>query len=288
MKTIYLVLVLVLFHIQCTSGQNRSVHRLQKIEILPKALKECSGLVELGDSLFAGINDSGNDAELIVFRTGSNNAEGIRRVSVRAASNHDWEEITSDATYLYIGDTGNNSGSRKDLCIYRIARTDVMQKSEIMSEKISFSYPEQKSFTPSNTHNFDCEAMICLGDSLYLFTKNRGNGKSDLYALPKVPGTYSAKHLDRFDAGGLITGAGYREQQLALVGYTTKEKGYHPFIWRFYPVTGNAFFKAPAKQWLFAGSYQTETILFEDDHTVLVTNEGEHGDEGGIFKVVLE
>lgn len=291
MKILYALFGLLIVNVHCASSQNENLQTLNVLTALPPELKECSGLVDLGDGMFAGINDSGNAAELIVFYIGAQHHDLVRKIAVKGASNHDWEELSADDLYLYIGDTGNNSGTRKDLCIYRVSRIDVLQKSEITAEKITFSYPEQKHFTPSNKHNFDCEAMICIGDSLYLFTKNRGNQKTDLYALPNSPGNYAAVHLSRFDAGGLVTGAGYRSNQdvnqVALVGYTTEDKGYHPFIWRFSPVTGNDFFKAPAKQWLFAGNYQTESILFLDDQTVIVSNEEEHGDQGALFKVVL-
>lgn len=291
MKSIHFWLLLSVFHIQCATGQTDSYQELLVMTSLPSELKECSGLLDLGDGLYAGVNDSGNPAELIVFHTGSQSNGLVRHINIKGASNHDWEELASDDEYLYIGDTGNNSGTRKDICIYRVSRPDVLRLNEVFADKISFSFSEQKKFTPSNKHNFDCEAIVCVGDSLYLFTKNRGNSKTDLYAVPKIPGKYEARHMDRFDAGGLVTGAGYRSNgsldQLALIGYTTEEKGYHPFIWRFSPVRGNQFFKAPSKQWLYSGSYQTESILWLDDQTVVVTNESEHGDPGFIFKAQL-
>ena len=61
---------------------------------LPAQLDECSGLISLGNGLYAGLNDSGNAAELYVF-TLSDNPE-TRVVKIAGASNHDWEELTSD------------------------------------------------------------------------------------------------------------------------------------------------------------------------------------------------
>ena len=257
---------------------------------LPAQLGECSGLISLGHGLFAGLNDSGNAAELYVFNISEK--PDTRVVKISGASNHDWEELTADSTYVYISDTGNNSGNRKDLKIYRISKAALIQNDEVPADVISFYYPEQKKFEPSNKHNFDCEAMISAGDSLYLFTKNRGNAKTDLYSLPKTPGHYPARYLDRFDAMGLITGADIRQtpgnNSLVLIGYTVEGKGYHPFILYFPAVKGTDFFKASFERIMFDGKLQTESISFHDEHSVYITNEGEHGDKGFIYQVNIQ
>ena len=36
--------------------------------------------------------------------------------------NTDWEEISQDKDFIYIGDIGNNSGNRDDLKIYRAGK----------------------------------------------------------------------------------------------------------------------------------------------------------------------
>lgn len=283
-------LFLVLFLMGCKNTQAQILDSLIPVAPLPAELKECSGLLELGDGWYVGTNDSGNAAELIVFQIGGS-PETVRKVAIKGATNHDWEELAADDEYIYIGDFGNNSGTRKDLTIYRIQRLDLLRESIARADKIVFTYPEQKKFKPSNTHNFDCEAMVCVGDSLFLFTKNRGNAKTDLYSVPKTAGQHTAKHMDRFDAGGLITGAGYRMNnhtgRLALIGYTTEDKGYHPFVILFSPVPGRNFFKAPSQRFMFAGKMQTESVLFLDDQTVYITNEEEHGDPGMIYRTVL-
>lgn len=257
---------------------------------LPQELKECSGLVELGDGIYVGNNDSGNPAELYVFSLDS--GSGVRRVKVKGASNYDWEEMASDDEFIYISDSGNNSGNRKDLAVYKVSRIELLQKDEVTAEKIAFSYPKQKKFEPSNKHNFDCEAMVSVGDSLYLFTKNRGDSRTDLHSLPKTTGTFVATYLDSYDADGLITGAAYRTDghraELALIGYTVEGKGYHPFILHFPEVMGTAFFKSSVQRMTFDGTLQTETIFFHDTHSVYITNEAEHGDKGFIYQVNIE
>ncbi len=282
---IFFSLILVL---ACNS-KNSSDERLMPVGNLPSELGEISGMVSLGDDLYVGNNDSGNPAELYVFSL--KDKMTTRIIRIKGASNIDWEELTADDQFVYISDTGNNSGKRKDLTIYRLKKDDLVKKEETDVEKITFYYPEQTKFKPSNDHNFDCEAMIVLGDSLYLFTKNRGDLNTDLYSIPKTPGNHPAKHLDQIDAGGLITGADFRKSgsnhELILIGYTVKEKGYHPFLLYFKNVIGTDFFDDSPQRFMFKGKLQTESVLFHDSSSVYITNEGEHGDKALIHQVIL-
>lgn len=284
------VLSLVLFGLACTSTITLDP-KLKPIAPLTSELDECSGMISLDNDLYVGNNDSGNPAELYVFNL-KNPDFATKTVRITGVQSIDWEELATDEDYVYIGDTGNNNGNRKDLAIYKVKKGDLRNKKEAKAEKIMFSYPEQKEFNKAKKHNFDCEAFICIGDSLYLFTKNRGNSRTDLYSLPKAAGQYSARHLDSFDAGGLVTGADFRETdsgtELVLIGYNTADKGYHPFLIYFYGVQDLAFFKAPFNKLTFTGSLQTESVLFIGDHQVYVTNEEEHGDQGFIYEVTLQ
>jgi hypothetical protein len=273
----------------CASSQSDPDPALKVISKLPGQLKECSGMVAMGEGLYLGHNDSGNTPDLILFTLGGEN--DVKRIRINNATNVDWEALATDDEYVYIGDTGNNNGTRKDLAIYKVKKEDILSGLQANAEKIMFSYPEQKKFKSSNTHNFDCEAMVCVGDSLYLFTKNRANEKSDVYGLPKIPGPYNAKHHGSIEAGGLITGADSRmiggDGHLVLVGYMVRDKGYHPFLLYFDHFTIPGFFKTIPTRYTFSGKLQTETVLFEEGASVLVSNEEEHGDLGYIYRVNL-
>ncbi len=282
-------LILLILSFACVSTRPTGPE-LKPIIPLPAQLDECSGMISLGNGLYAGLNDSGNASELYIFTL--SDIPETRVVKITGASNHDWEELTVDENYVYISDTGNNSGNRKDLKIYRVAKEALIDQDEAQAEVIFFYYPEQKKFEPSNKHNFDCEAMISSGDSLYLFTKNRGNSKTDLYRIPKTPGNYPAKYIDRFDAMGLITGADFRQtpakNSLVLIGYTVEGKGYHPFILYFQDVKGTSYLKGPFERMNFDGKLQTESICFHDDQSVYITNEEEHGDKGFVYQVDIQ
>lgn len=90
------------------------------------------------------------------------------------------------------------------------------------------------------THNFDCEALIGYGDSLYLFSKNWADHKCRLYAMPKDQGHYILYPAGEFNADGLITGAAIDQNanQMVLCGY----KNYLPFVWILSDFVNSDFF----------------------------------------------
>jgi len=210
---------------------------------LPGEVSETSGLV-FHKGLLWTHNDSGGKPVLYGLDTTS--AKIVSRLTVSNASAIDWEEITSDEDYLYIGDFGNNSGTRRDLTIYRISIDALSAKADttVRADVIGFHYPEQKEFKKSKTHSFDCEAFVAFNDNLYLFTKDRWRQNTQLYRLPAVPGKHAAVLLADFPSGGLITGASLNEfeNELILVGYV--QNLWTPFLWIFTDFEEDQFFSA--------------------------------------------
>lgn len=263
---------------------------LVKLAALPKALKECSGLIRIDPEHYVGLNDSGDDAVLYRFTRGRE----AERIQVLGASNMDWEELCADSSFLFIADTGNNGNTRDELSIYRVPRTGLDTAQRLTAERIRFTYPGRMSRLPSNRHNYDCEAVIALGEYLFLFSKNRLDQSSDVYRIPAQPGTYQATWIGRIDSRGLITGADWRPAPqgrlaLVLIGYQEITKNqYEPFVL----YSPSMDIHQPG-DWDFlrfdcALSLQTETILFDGDTHVQVTNESEHGDPGFLWSFSLE
>jgi len=257
---------------------------------LPKELNECSGMVAFGENKFVALNDSGNKPHLYIFSTKGKSK--IRVVKIKNVENNDWEELTSDDDFIYIGDFGNNGGTRRNLMIYKIKKVDLLSKDEVSPEIISFRYEGQTKFNDSNRHNFDCEAMTSKGDSIFLFSKNRGDFRTDVYGLPKSPGDYVTRIMGSFDSEGLVTGADFRQHglndELVLVGYSVHGKALYPFILHFPKVEGSRFFEGEHRRLSFNEVLQTETITFHDDNKVFITNEEEDGAEGFIYEVALK
>jgi hypothetical protein len=137
---------------------------------LADAVAETSGLLYLGGKLWT-LNDSGNTP--VLFRVDSTDGHVVQQVRISNFDNVDWEDLTADAQYVYVGDFGNNNGDRRDLRILRVAQAGLgTTATTATAEAINFSYPDQTDFTPrTNQHNFDCEAFFFANDSLHLFTK---------------------------------------------------------------------------------------------------------------------
>ncbi len=207
-----------------TQYYNPPIH----IRKLPAALSETSGLIYY-NGLFWTHNDSGGEPK--IYGIDTLKGKIIQTIHLNA-SHKDWEDIAQDDDYIFIGDFGNNLGTRNDLCIYRIKKEQIPQQGDVSltPEVIRFRWDKSlETSLPDRKTNFDCEAMFCLHDRLILLTINWGNQRTSIYSLPKIPGDYSPVFLLDFNANGLITGADFLEddQTLALCGY----KSYVPFIW---------------------------------------------------------
>ena len=201
-------------------------------------LKETSSLTQ-SDSLFWTNNDD-TDTALYEF-----NIKGVikNKIELKNITNTDWEEITQDSNYFYIGDFGNNvSGNRKDLHILRVEKQSLLQNNQKI-DTLSFSYSNQMDFkkAKANASNFDCEAFIVSGDSIYLFSKEWKQKRTSVYVIPKRPGQHIAQLKESYNVKGLITAATYvaEKKLLVLAGYS---KSLSPFIYLFYDYNKSGFF----------------------------------------------
>ncbi|MGY8938359.1 MAG: hypothetical protein ACKVK4_00125 [Flavobacteriales bacterium] len=228
---------------------------------------ESSGIV-LSDGYVFTINDSGSSS--VIYKVNPSDGSLVQSISVNNYDNMDWEDITYDSDYIYIGDFGNNRGKRTDLKVLKISKSQFINKTaltvSVTAEVIEFSYSEQTSFIPSSTHNFDCESFISKGDNLYLFTKNRGDNKTRAYKLSKEPGQYSLTTLASYEVNGLVTGADYNTQtnELVLIGYSASMHT-NSFVYMFFNFTDDLFFSADVAKKVIGNAtndWQTEAIAF--------------------------
>lgn len=182
-------------------------------------LNESSGLCFINGSLWT-FNDSGNSNDIYRIDTASTTV--YQTVKISNATNVDWEDMTSSSDYVFVGDFGNNDGERKNLKIYRILKSDLTPTAtSVAASIINFSFSDQTTFTPlPNNHNFDCEAMIFLNDSIHLFSKNWADLQTKHYVVPNVPGTHVAQKKETYNTGFLVTGASVQNfGVISLVGY---------------------------------------------------------------------
>ena len=243
--------------------------------LLNNELNESSGLQVLSGQLWSH-NDSGNDP--VLFRLDSASGQTVQRVRLSNATNVDWEDLAADANYLYVGDFGNNFGSRRDLRVLRVARTALGPGADsARAQVISFSYPDQTDFTSRlNQHNFDCEAFFVAHDSLHLFTKDWGDFKTRCYTVPAAPGTYVAHLKATFNTNGLVTAADINPAgtTAALLGYDTRSGA--AFVWLLSGFGGTNYL-AGNKRRLELPSVlqvgQVEGLAFASRNRLLISNE---------------
>lgn len=249
---------------------------------LSNPIEETSGLLHWNGRLITH-NDSGDGPFL--YEIDSTNGTVLRTVFINNASSQDWEAICHDDTYLYIGDFGNNNGTRTNLRIFRVAQSDYLNSDTVNADTISFSYADQTSFA-SNTFqtNFDAEAFVALGDSLYIFTKNWGNFRSNIYPMPKLPGTYSVIKSDSIMTQGLVTGATFEpiSNTIFLVGYDFTSQ----FVYRILQPTGLPFSQPGNQRFSLTvpAATQTEAIAPLDSNSYLVTAEASSGQAAHLYK----
>ena len=244
---------------------------------LSDKINESSGLQCIDGEIWT-LNDSGNFNAL--YQVDANADKIIHQVTVNAVNN-DWEAIAYDDDYIYIGDFGNNGGNRKDLSILKINRGDLKKDQLELSDAIAFNYPEQTNFDNIKyQHDFDCEAMFALGDSLFLFTKNFKNHETSLYTLAKEGGAFAAAKKDSFDVKGTLTGADITpdSSKVVLLGYNFdgQTNTFFPFVWLFWDFKGTNFFSGKNQRVNFPNLEQMEGICHWKGDVFLISSEKNH------------
>lgn len=236
---------------------------------LADTLSETSGLIFWNNQLWT----QNDNTDINIYSLDTLNGNILHPYPISGIPNKDWEEISQDNNYIYIGDFGNNSGSRTDLRIFRISKNSLTGNSPAI-DSIKFSYSDQVDFSSgSNYTDFDCEAFIVSKDSIYLFTKQWVSNKTSVYSLSKNPGSYSAKLRSSFDVEGLITGAVYLESEriIALSGYSDMLE---PFVYLLYDFTGSDFFGGNKRKIaLLIPYHQTEGIATSNGIKYYISNE---------------
>jgi len=237
---------------------------------LDKKLHETSGLLFWDGKLWT----QNDDKDTALYALDTISGEIQQSYELKNVANKDWEEVSQDSSYLYIGDFGNNSvGNRKDLRILRIEKNSLSVNPVI--DTIHFSYSGQIDFTPSraNKTEYDGEAFIVSKDSIYIFTKQWTSEKTAVYSLPKLPGQYIAKLKTIHDVRGLITGATFLESKnlVVLCGYTKRLK---PFLYLLYDFSGADFFAGNKRRIkLRLPFHQVEGVATENGLQYYLTNE---------------
>lgn len=190
-----------------------------KVATLSDSLRETSGLTFFKDKLYT-FNDGGNSSE--IFEIDKNSGKILNTIKTDL-KNFDWEAVTSDSTSIYLGDIGNNWGTRTYLQIFKISSDSAKHISAI-----NFSYPEQSDFSKKpQANNWDAESLIFKDGKLHLFTKEWQSYNTNHYIIdPENSERQNAQKLENFNLDYLATDASFFENKLYLIGYTKKMEVY--------------------------------------------------------------
>jgi hypothetical protein len=238
--------------------------------ILNQNVLETSGLIDWNNFLYTH-NDNTDTA---IYKLNKISGAIVQSLPLNTVQNIDWEEISQDENYIFIGDFGNNAtGNRTNLKIYKVRKNTLETVPEI--ETINFNYSNQTDFTaqPPNQTDFDCEAFVVTASEILLFTKQWVSGNTTIYTLPKTSGTHTANYLTTINVAGLITGATLKEDSrlISLCGYSTTLQ---PFIYLIYDYIGTNFTVANKRKITIPLPYhQIEAIATNNGLDYNLTNE---------------
>ena len=275
MKKLPLLFALLIF--ACSSGDSSNTNNdfTISIEFVGQLeITESSGLINIQNQLVTH-NDSGGDNEIYIINKENGSIQS--ELTVLNSLNIDWEDISIDSNYIYIGDFGNNYGNRDDLVIYKVTiPTSILSNNQLTEvSQISFNYDNQTNLNSAQFNtNFDAEALVSYNNKLYIFTKNWLNYETNIYELSKSEGSYSIEQIDNIDVGGLVTAATYdfNNNQILLTGYNQTSS----FIIRLSELNGSNFSQAKLERYDINApsgySVQIEGIAV-DDSDVFLTSE---------------
>ena len=253
---------------------------------LPKEVNETSGLFFHNGRIWTH-NDSGGKP--ILYALDTTTFEVVQKITVSNAKNKDWEDVCTDGETVFIGDFGNNKGSRKNLKVFTLPLSAIPNEGDgsVTVDSICFRFGDQTNFEKrKHEHDFDCEAIFATKDCLYLFSKGWATGTTRMYRLQKTSGNQVAEVVNSFDSKGLITGADYdRENRiLVIVGYV--KSIWKPFMYLIFDFeeSGVKLSHRRVEMPQLTGA-QTEGICFYDDGRCYVTAETSPSMTARIFEV---
>jgi len=200
-------------------------------------LSEISGVENQYRGTIFAINDSGDDPFVYLIK---DDGSVFHKMFVAGAKNVDWEDLSSDAGFLYIGDIGNNRNQRKDLMVYRVpinnfsvyfidGKLNHNFPDTIKSESYALNYPDQMSFPPDESQmNFDSEALTYANGKLLILSKDRSKpykGICKIYVADILNNPLNITLLQEIQLNGVswltgsVTGCDYLNNKLYVLTY---------------------------------------------------------------------
>ena len=257
------------------SGNDSGIEVLEDI-VLDEQLVETSGLYCEANQIFT-INDSGNSPNLFTLDPSGRIVKSERLTR----KNTDWESITADSEFFYIGDFGNNAGKRSDLAVLKVSRTDPSDITPLSVNYENYDIAKNEYYA----HDYDAEAMVSQGDHLVLFSKSWLTRVVKVYYLDKdQPTPLLSPVAEVSGIPGVVTGADFDAQnnRYVIVGYTSNTLGmFKPFI-----ATLSAEFDL-ISTYKLTGYGQVEGLCVRENNTIWLTQESSPLSAAKLIRVKL-
>jgi len=236
-------------------------------------------------------NDSGDRA--MIYATNLQGAD-LGRFRVRGADAEDWEDIAlgpcpggnDDKACLYIADTGDNEGDRRQGVIYIVAEPNAsteMSDSEARTDRAH----ELRVTYPHGPRDIEALAVTPGGDVL-LITKG-SLGPVFLYTIPARMTDERSARVDAVDTlpifparsfGSLVTAAAVSPSGQRLVVRTYTELF-------FFMLDGDGTWRLRGEPcWIGLRQPQGEGVDFIDETAVVLTSESALGKKAGLARGV--
>ncbi len=212
-------LVLLLLTSSCSQKPD-----INQFVLLPDEIRESSALLCLDNGHFLTLNDSGNSSELFEI---DHQGRILQRTKL-AVSNTDWEAMTQNQHQIWIGDIGNNSGSRNQTWLWQLQKP--WQQPQV-PRQIPLQRPDYPTSLPAPyQHDLDAEALAYANGSVWLFSKSWFSGSTQVFQLATGQPLRQAAAIAGLT--GLVTDAAFSEaeQLFVLVGYANMRKNPLQFI----------------------------------------------------------
>lgn len=255
--------------------------KLRPLALLPKQIREASGLELTRGKYLWTHNDDGVPALYCLDTLGK-----LVKTLHLNHPNGGWEDLTQDNKgNLYIGAFGNNENDKRSLKIYKIPDPDAIHVPVYDAAAITYRYGDQHAYPPPpSQRNFDMDAMMAKGDSLFLFTKNRTSpftGYTKIYHLPQQPGQYTILPVDSIYLGNgpmmdhWVTSAALSpdEKTVALLS--------HRCIWLITNFNGNKLSSGKIYRVNLNHFSHKAGLCFASNHKIYIVDELELGFLGG-------
>lgn len=184
-----------------------------------KGLREISGVAvsRQNQGVLWVHEDSGGKPTLYAL---SYKAEILGKLSLLGVKNNDWEDIAigpcGDKDCLFVGDFGDNEGTRQDVAILRVPEPSLTPGKKLSAEASPEVFPFRYPDGPQ-----DAEALAVTPEGMPIIITKRQDGTAKLFTFPELT---EGKMVDLLPLGQIKTGDGGKDSAVTAADLSADGK----------------------------------------------------------------